>query len=149
MKGILKVLIPFVFQDRKIIFWYRVGKELRKRRLDRSAIFVEAFILQRYSCHISTQARIHPSVKFPHPVGIVIGSGVVIDKGVVIYQNVTLGRISIDVDEYPIIGEGVCIYCNSVVVGSVKLSPGYVVKAGSIVKNSVMKNGRQEIYGAS
>lgn len=79
------------------------------------------------------------STIFPHLVGVVIAPKVVMGEKCVIYQNVTLGSKSKFNKVYPVLGKGVVIYSNSVVVGNVVLGDGVVVGAGSVVLNSFPK----------
>lgn len=51
--------------------------------------YFEREIYYKCNCEISHQANIHRSIRFVHPIGIVIGSNVVIGEGCIIYQGVT------------------------------------------------------------
>lgn len=90
---------------------------------------------------VSPNAMVSSTVKFPHPVGIVIGDGVVVEDDVVIFQHVTLGGAKIGdgaVNGYPSIGAGTVIYSGAQVLGPVVVGKGCVIGAGSIVLNSVL-----------
>lgn len=86
-------------------------------------------------CYIATKAEINGGLHLPHPVGIVIGENVQIGKNVSIYQSVTLGADKDGI--YPTIEDGVIIYANSVVVGSINIGRNSIVGASSFVNSSV------------
>ena len=92
-----------------------------------------------YGCEISTAAAIPRSVKFPHPVGIVIGAGVVLGERVVIYQNVTLGSHGnpCQSSAYPQIADDVVIYAGAVVVGGITVGAGATIGANAVVSDDV------------
>lgn len=77
-------------------------------------------------------------ILFPHPIGIVIGKKVEIGRKCTIYQNVTLGTK--DGVTYPIIGDDVTIYANSVVFGNITIGNNVIIGAGSIVNFDVPDN---------
>lgn len=87
-------------------------------------------------CHIHLDARIGPGLKLPHPIGIVIGAGARVGADVTLYQHVTLGRGARD-DSYPVIGDGVVVFPNAVIVGSIAVGERATVGAGAIVKGDV------------
>jgi len=79
-------------------------------------------------------------VKFPHPIGIVIGFNVELGDDCIIYQNVTIGtKDSADQvhAKYPVIGDRVTIYPNCVIVGDIKIGDGATIGAGSVVISDV------------
>jgi len=79
-------------------------------------------------------------VKFPHPVGIVIGLNVNIGYDCIIYQNVTIGTkdtANYKNGKYPKIGNNVIIYPNSVIIGDIEIGDNAVIGAGSIVLKNV------------
>lgn len=81
------------------------------------------------------------TVEYPHPIGIVIGSGTIIHENVVIYQNVTIGRSKINSENgYPIIENDVIIYAGAVIVGNVRIGTGSIIGANSVVTKSVAPN---------
>jgi serine acetyltransferase len=97
--------------------------------------------LQRaYSVHVSPLARIDHAVRFPHPVGIVIGEGVAIGRLVTIYQNVTIGAARIGegaAGKYPKLGDGVTVFAGAVIVGDVEVGDGAVIAANAVVVSDV------------
>jgi serine O-acetyltransferase len=88
-------------------------------------------------CHIGLRSEIGPGVRFPHPVGIVIGDGVLIGSNVTIYQSVTVGAASFSKLNYPVIGDDVTIYPGAVLVGAIKVGSGSAVGANAFVRTDV------------
>ena len=97
------------------------------------------------SCDIEPRAKIGPAIYLPHPMGVVIGP-VVIGRNAMISQNVTLGirRPSLtgplDPKNYPNVGDNVCIYAGSVVMGGVKIGSGARIGANAVVTKDVPEN---------
>lgn len=98
-----------------------------------SALLLNRKIIKKYACHISPKAKIAPTVVFPHPVGIVIGDGAVVGDRCTVYQHVTLGRLHMDVPEYPVVEEGCILYAGSCVFGGARLGAGTIVGSGALV----------------
>ena len=106
-------------------------------------------------CHIPR--RYHRGIKFPHPVGIVIGDGVRIGKEVRIYQNVTIGLLQNTpandaVEEYPTIEDGVIIYAGAVIAGPITIGAGATIGANAVITRDVPRGatafGRNQIMPA-
>lgn len=94
-----------------------------------------------YSSDISPRCILDKSVKFPHPLGIVIGNGVVIGEGVTILQNVTIGAYHLDgktpktiIKKEPILG------AECTVLGSITIGENVVVGANSVITIDVPDN---------
>lgn len=109
-----------------------------KEQLDR----LRKYIQLRICCQIPYRYLAKGRVKFPHPVGIVIGDGVRIGRNVRIYQNVSIGlrqnALAWDVvDQYPIIEDGVTIYAGAVVIGSVTIGKYSIVGANAVITADV------------
>ena len=80
---------------------------------------------------------------FSHPVGTVLGRAQY-SNYLVIYQNVTVGsNLS---GQYPVIGEGVALYCNAKLIGNCKIGDNVSFAAGSLVIDSDIKN-NSIVYG--
>ncbi|MFB2726375.1 serine O-acetyltransferase [Shewanella mangrovisoli] len=100
-------------------------------------------INRKYSCYLSDKATIGQNIKFPHPVGIVIGDGVSISDNVTIYQNVTLGaaRVGEGVKGlYPKVGKDVVIFAGAKVIGNITIGDGAVIGANSVVTKDIPVN---------
>lgn len=90
-------------------------------------------------CDFSNKARIPPSTRFPHPLGIVIGDGVEFGENVTVFQNVTFGshgrkRV---MQGYPKVEKDVIVYAGAVIIGDITLGRGCVIGANAVVLESV------------
>ncbi|MGH9349667.1 MAG: hypothetical protein ACRD26_20635 [Vicinamibacterales bacterium] len=96
--------------------------------------------LQKWFC-CQIPSRYWKTVKFPHPVGIVIGDGVRIGKDVRIYQNVTIGLtenvVGADVSQYPALGDEVFVYAGAVIFGPVTIGARSIIGANAIISRDV------------
>lgn len=90
-------------------------------------------------CQVPT--RYWRGVKFPHPVGVVIGDQVRIGPGCEIYQHVTIGQKAITpgqkAQDYPTIGARVTIGAGAVVLGAITVGDGAVIGANAVVTRDV------------
>jgi len=101
---------------------------------------LRSFLQKLFCCHIPY--RHFGDIKFPHPVGIVIGDGVKIGKEVRIYQNVTIGLLENApareaADQYPTIEDGVIIYAGAVIAGPVQIGAGATIGANAVITRDV------------
>lgn len=91
-----------------------------------------------FSVDVGYKVKIGYGLLIPHPIGIVIGAGSVVGRNITIYQGVTIGSKN---GHYPKIGNNVTIFCNSVIVGKIKLASGCIVGACKFLdKNLDKKN---------
>lgn len=124
---------------------YRFSREHRVKRLIKEFIKTTSYEkkvkisiqLKNLGLFIGINSTIKENIKFPHPVGIVIGEGAVLGENVTVYQNVTIGQKQ---DKYPVIGDGCIIYPNSVIFGDVVVGNNSVIGAGTIVNKNVPDN---------
>ena len=90
-------------------------------------------------------------IKFPHPIGIVIGIGVEFGSNCVVYQNVTIGtkgrelKKDGEVDKYPKLGDNVIVYPSSILIGDITIGNNVVIGAGTLVTKSIPPNSM--VYG--
>ena len=131
--NVLKKINKLLFDNSsKIIkLHYKSKKNIIYKKIYENKIYT------KYNCCISSKSYIDKNLFLPHPIGIVIGEGVRIGKNVTIYQNVTLGRKYKEKPEYPIIGNNVTIYCNSAIIGNVKIGDNAVIGCNSVVLRNV------------
>lgn len=112
-----------------------------KRIGSRSAAKLISRHLQRsFGVYIGIDATIPASVRFPHPVGIVIGNGVVLGERVTVYQNVTLGGRQLGdgtLGLYPSVGADTVIYSGAVIAGAISVGCDCRVGANSVVLQDV------------
>ncbi|MEL1243419.1 serine acetyltransferase [Flavobacterium sp. DGU11] len=143
-KGPHRKLLSFWFNmSFRLILNYRIGHYLSKRRnilFNIIIMYLKKKQLTRYSCDISYQAKIGKNIKFPHPLGIVIGVGSVIEDNVMIWQNVTLGSKGADTKAYPHIKSNVKIFSAAQIIGGITVGENSRVGAFSVVLKDVPDN---------
>lgn len=108
---------------------YRHVANLLGRRMER-----------RFGCYISPTAHFGLGIKFPHPIGIVIGDGVVVGQRCTIFQNVTLGaarRGEGALNCYPQIGDDANVFAGAVVVGKLMIGDHATIGANAVVTKDV------------
>lgn len=140
VKELAKKMIPWVEEYKKIENLYRKSYIFMSKGYKHIANYYAYKISKKYNCYISPKAEIGKNIIFPHPVGIVIGEGVKIGDNCVIYQNVTLGRKNRDIAEYPVIEDNVTIYCNSTIIGNVKVGSNSIIGCNTVVMKSIDNN---------
>lgn len=137
LKKLLKMIIPWKSRDIKInILCHKAFDSYKKNKKQLSYYYCYK-LYKLYNIDFSGSTFVGNNLCIPHPHSIVIGGGVVIGNNVTIYQNVTIGRKNKDIPEYPTIEDNVIIYCNSIILGNVKIGKGAVIGAGSIVLRDV------------
>lgn len=118
-------------------------QSFQKRRMTLPARLVRRRLEHRYGCYIGLGARIAPTVRFEHPVGIVIGKHAIIGGGSTIFQNVTIGsarRGDSDRGQQPAIGDGTTIYAGAKVLGAVTVGRNVIIGANAVVTRDVPDN---------
>jgi serine O-acetyltransferase len=99
-------------------------------------IIIRNILISKHSIDVGHSAIIGAGLKLPHPFGIVIGDKVTIGKNCTIYQNCTLG----DKNGYPTLGDDICIYCNSVIIGPISIGNYVVIGANTFLSKNVSDN---------
>lgn len=98
----------------------------------------------RPCCYLSPLARLGRRIRFPHPVGVVIGAGVEVGDDVTIFQHVTLGSHGEGgADEargHPTIGHGTIIYAGAVVIGNIRIGDNCIIGANAVVNRDIPDN---------
>lgn len=145
MKNVKRRLINYIFNDLSledylqkmlIVGRYSFINDIRER-------YFEKKIRNKFSCYINPKAKYGKDIRFPHPVGIVIGEGCNIGNNVTIFQNVTLGAARLGEGKegrYPNIEDDVTIFAGVVVIGNVIIGKGSTIGANSVVTSSVQPN---------
>ena len=118
-----------------LLLSYRLSSHLGRswlRFLNRPLLYWQHTSL---GCYISPRARIGRRVRFPHPVGIVIGEGTSVGDEVSIFQHVTLGSHGRTGQEraYPEIERRARVSAGAVVIGGVRVGEEAVVGANAVV----------------
>lgn len=135
------ILLWLLFGDSIETLYYRSLKYVNKGNVSKyiSLICLKK-INRKFACYLSAKAIVGDDIKFPHPVGIVIGDGVRLSDRVTIYQNVTLGaaRAGDGVKGlYPKVGNDVVIFSGAKIIGNITIGDGAVIGANSVVTKDV------------
>lgn len=140
---VCRIIYTYLFgcAGQRLWLLYGFAIWLHKKKLPVFARIVNLKVERDYGCYLSVTADLHPSVKFPHPVGIVIGAGARVGEGAVIYQGVTIGgRVLGDWEKgnYPKVGSKVTIFANATLLGSITIGDNAIIGANSVVNRDVM-----------
>ncbi|MFC7021126.1 serine O-acetyltransferase [Halomicroarcula sp. GCM10025743] len=100
-----------------------------------NTVFVAKDLRYLFSCWSSK--RLPRSTSFPHPIGIVIGTGSPIGENCTILQNVTIGVKNPSDTQSPKIGDRVFIGSGAVILGDIEIGDGVVIGANSVVLSDV------------
>jgi serine O-acetyltransferase len=133
-------VLRYIFLNNSIqaIFLFRLCRKIAtKWYLKPLFLILEYLRVWLSSCYISSKALIEKGLYLPHATGIVIGSGVRIGKNCTIYQNVTIGRKDVNVNDYPIIGSNVIICAGACIIGNIRVGNNSVVGANAVVISDV------------
>ena len=98
-------------------------------------------LISLHSIDIGRGITIGTGLSLPHPLSIVLGQGVKIGSNCSIYQGVTIGQAN---GRYPIIGNNVCLYPNSIIVGETIIQDNEKIRAGSFVYKPKISNSTQK-----
>jgi serine O-acetyltransferase len=108
-------------------------------QLKRRLALLRSDMQKVFACQIPF--RYLRGVKFPHPVGIVIGDRVRLGREVRIYQNVTIGltenTVNATAAQYPTVHDEVTIYAGAVIAGGIVVGARSIVGANAIVTRNV------------
>lgn len=134
------------------IFLYILSNELFKSGAQDTAAKVYYLNKMLNSCDVLYAVNLPEVFFLEHPVGSVLGRA---DYGenFVCHQGCTVGgNGKVDEEIYPVIGEGVCMFANSSVIGNcsigsnVFISSGVVIKDTDVPDNSIVFNKKDDIY---
>ncbi|MBD5467228.1 MAG: hypothetical protein HDR21_03630 [Lachnospiraceae bacterium] len=125
------------YRSNATLKYYRLGNYFYRHHLKKLSYALQWIGMRKTGNDISSAATIDKSVLFPHPIGIVIGSGVRIDADVIIHANVIIGRGA--GKNYPVIQRGCVIYGNSCLFGGIVLKQNTIIGAGSVLLTSTEK----------
>ncbi len=144
--SISKFIKSYLYNARfRVLLNHRIGKFCYNSNnyfLRQIAFRYKYILISRRGCDISYHAVLGKNIKFPHPIGIVIGDGVIIGDNVTIFQQVTFGshgKSELDY-EYPIVEEDVKIFAGAKIVGGIKIQKGSIVGANSFVNKNIPPN---------
>ncbi|MDW2309526.1 serine acetyltransferase [Vibrio sp. 1075] len=113
-----------------LMFWGAQHSRFIRKRFQRRIFYV-------YNCDISHLADIHPSVCFPHPSGIVIGSQAKVESGSRIYQQVTIGSNFNSDNSMARVKKNTYIGSGAKLIGGIEIGENCRIGANAIVTKSV------------
>jgi serine acetyltransferase len=148
IKGLISVLKNLLswlmFGETLEVLYYRALKYSDKGKIYKYiSVICSKKINRNFACYLSVKATVGNDIKFPHPVGIVIGDGVILSDRVTIYQNVTFGaaRVGDGVKGlYPKVGKDVVIFAGAKIIGDITIGDGAVIGANAVVLIDVPAN---------
>ena len=142
--NIFRIILCFLFNmSFRILLNYRIGHYLNQRRNILNNILImwlKKRQCKHYASDISYEAILGKNIRFPHPIGIVIGVGTVIEDNVKIWQNVTLGSNGKSNMKYPTIKINVKIYSSAQIIGGITIYENAIIGASSVVMKDVPPN---------
>jgi serine O-acetyltransferase len=107
--------------------------------------FWRTVLIAKHSIDTQPGNEFGPGLVLPHPVGIVLGAGVKFGRGVAIAHSVSIGGApgyTADAPQLcPVIGDGVVIWTQSIVIGPISIGDGAVIGARSWVDKDVPPGG--------
>lgn len=125
----------------RLLLNFRIGKYLTYKLNSESWLikYYRYRMVTKRGCDISYKSVLGRKIKFPHPIGIVIGEGSVVDDNVKIWQHVTLGSHGKTgaPQQYPRIGKNVRIYEKSTILGGIHIGDNAIIGAKSLVLKDV------------
>lgn len=130
----------------RLLLNYRIGRYFYLKSDKRIYAWIAKFYrykqITKRSCQISFKAILKNNIKFPHPIGIVIGDEVIIENNVKIWQNVTIGshgkaRVKL---QYPAIKSGTRIYEGATIIGGITIGKDSIIGAKSFVNKNIPDN---------
>lgn len=112
------------------LFYYRIG----------NAKYLMWYWLQPHPCFtIAKNSIIAPGFKCVHPYCTIVNAEKV-GHNFAVLHNVTIGNRAIGEEKRPIIGDNVVVYCNSIIVGDIKIGNDVTIGAGTFISKNVPDN---------
>lgn len=141
MKNIFKILQLFFTNnpinkfniEYQLMLYYSEKNRFLRKKFQRRIYYI-------YNCEISHTAKIHKSVKFVHPIAVVVGSQVVIEADCIIYQCVTIGTTFNCNNKMPIVKSGTTISSGAKIIGDITIGNNCIIGANAVVTKSVPNN---------
>jgi len=126
----------------RYVFWLRVSKTLKQRKLTKYLFAPIPVLLFRHLCYkyglfVDPNIEIGPGLKIIHPGGIFLNAKCV-GSNFTIYQGVTLGETP--GKGVPVVKDNVTIYAGAKVIGNVILNPGCQIGANAVVTKDIPAN---------
>jgi serine O-acetyltransferase len=122
------------------IFLFRLGNEIHNKNLDELKPQIHWLLKELCSCEIYFNTTIDVGFYITHGQGTVIGSRNSIGKGFIIHQGCTIGHKKNGSGNGNIIGDDVTMYCNSSIIGGLKISDNSIIGAHVLVVSNLQSN---------
>ncbi len=119
------------------IFLFRLGSELHQNNLDELKPQIHWLLKELCSCEIYFNNSIDVGFYVVHGQGTVIGSRNRIGKGFVIHQGCTIGHKNNGSGDGNRIGDNVTMYCNSSIIGELKIENETIIGAHIMLANDL------------
>lgn len=119
------------------IFLFRLGSELHQNHLDELKPQIHWLLKELCSCEIYFNNSIDVGFYVVHGQGTVIGSRNTIGKGFVIHQGCTVGHKKNGSGDGNRIGDDVTMYCNSSIIGELKIENETIIGAHIMLANDL------------
>jgi len=120
----------------RVVVLYRLGRAAYLRGHLVLALWLQWKMI-RLGADISTEARIGPGLRVPHPQGITVGSKTLIGERAYLLQGVTLGgslgKARPDGSTQPRVGDNVCLGAGAKLVGPVDIGDNVMIGANAVV----------------
>jgi serine O-acetyltransferase len=121
----------------QLLLCYRLGHFFQTRRSKLSLLTLPLWHWQtvHIGSQISFSATLGHQIRFPHPLGIVIGEGAEVKDNATIFQQVTLGSHGQEGKKtaYPVVEANATLYTGAKIIGGVRIGKGAVVGANAVV----------------
>jgi serine O-acetyltransferase len=131
--------INFLHGDQYAMFLYFLSNEAYQTGFQN--LYYKAALLNKCLHGIDLFGHINmPSVfLLVHPIGSIIGRATLGER-LVIYQGVTIGgKHTAEGIDYPVIGDDVCLFSNTSIIGNCQLRDGSIIAANSNVIDTEVK----------
>lgn len=133
-----------VYLIRKKLYYYSQGGKLGKIR----ARFLEVRLMRRYGIMVGDTCEIGLGFKIWHPSTIIINNAT-IGEGFHIQHNCTIGNKDRGPDgrgigykeNLPVIGNNVCMYAGSYILGRVQIADDVIIGANTVVIHDALEPG--------
>ncbi|WP_282043186.1 hypothetical protein [Winogradskyella flava] len=127
-------------QNELALFLFRIGRELHLNNKDNLKAQIHFLMKDLCGCEIYFNSSIDTGFCIVHGEGTVIGSRNTIGKGFVIHQNCTVGHKVNGAGVGNVIGDNVKMYCNSSILGELKIGDDVTIGAHTMVNKNVKSN---------
>lgn len=98
--------------------------------------FYTLVVVWELGIELNYKARVGAGLRLYHGIGLVVHEGAVIGKNCVLRHGTTIGS-RVGTDDVPVIGDGVDVGCQTVILGAIRIGEGARIGAGSVVVHDV------------